>query len=66
MPVVLNTNACAVDPRIRSRSSLCSPVIIAMARMSARTPTVTPSVETNEMIEMKAWRRRASRYRSAI
>ena len=32
---------------MRSRSSLCRPVIIAIATMSASTPTVTPSVETN-------------------
>ena len=37
------------------------PVIIAIAMMSASTPTVTPSVETSEMIEMNACRRRASR-----
>ena len=54
MPVVLKTNACAVEPRMRSRSSLCRPVIIAIARISASTPTVTPSVDTSEMIEMNA------------
>src|ERR1043166_4757661 len=51
---------------MRSRSSCCRPVIKASAMTSAITPTVTPSVEMNEMTEMNACFRLASRYRSAI
>ena len=46
---------------MRSRSSCCSPVISASAMISAMTPTVTPSVEMNEMTEMNACFRLASR-----
>src|SRR6266540_870681 len=66
MPPRFQTYTCAVEPRMRSRSSCCKPVMIASAITSAMTPTVTPSVETSEMTEMNTWRRLARRYRSAI
>ena len=46
---------------MRSRISVCSPVVSASATTSAVTPTATPSAETNEISEMKACRRRATR-----
>ena len=46
---------------MRSRSSLCRPVISASAMTSAMTPTVTPRVEMSEMTEMNACFRLASR-----
>ena len=46
---------------MRSCSSPCRPVINASATISAITPTVTPSVETSEMTEMKTCRRLANR-----
>src|SRR5688572_17835685 len=55
----------AEDPRMRSCSSPCRPVISAIAMMSAITPTVTPRVETSEITEMKTCRRLANKYRSA-
>src|SRR5712691_6547864 len=54
-----------LEPRMRSRSSCWRPVISASAITSAMTPTVTPSVEMNEMTEMNACFRFASRYRRA-
>src|SRR3954470_18232816 len=57
---------CAFDPRIRSRSSPCRPVMTASAMTTAMTPTVTPTVEISEITETKACLRLASRYRSAI
>src|SRR6266540_930600 len=56
MPPRFQTYTCAVEPRMRSRSSCCKPVMIASAITSAMTPTVTPSVETSEMTEMNTWR----------
>ena len=50
-----------VDPTMRSRSSPCTPVISASAMISAITPTPTPTIDTAEMSEMNAWRRRAVR-----
>src|SRR5262245_19418990 len=56
---------CGFEPRMRSRTSCWRPVISASAMTSAITPTVTPSVEMNEMTEMNACLRLASRYRTA-
>jgi len=42
------------------------PVISACATTSAITPTATPAIDTAEISEMKACRRRASRYRVAM
>ncbi len=61
MPPVFETLMCACDPRMRSCSDCCSPVMTARAMMTAITPTVTPMVETSEMTEMKACFRFASR-----
>src|SRR6476660_5076735 len=57
---------CGFEPRMRSRSSCCRPVISASAMTSAITPTMTPSVEISEMTEMNACLRLATRYRSAM
>src|SRR6185436_2589602 len=66
MPPCFQTKMCGFDPRMRSRSSPCRPVIRARAITSAMTPTMTPSVEMSEMTEMNACLRLASRYLSAI
>ena len=42
MPPCFQTYTCALDPRMRSRSSPCSPVMSASAMTSAVTPTATP------------------------
>src|SRR5213594_652221 len=57
---------CGLAPTMRSRNSCCKPVINASATTSAMTPTVTPSVEMNEMTEMNACLRLASKYRNAM
>src|SRR5262245_25602793 len=57
---------CAVDPTMRFRSSLWTPVISASAMTSAMTPTPTPRIETAEISEMNACLRRAVRYRRAM
>src|SRR5262245_10941585 len=56
---------CAVDPRIRLRSSPWRPVMRARATTSARTPTATPMVENSDTREIDACCRRARRYRRA-
>src|SRR6187401_536508 len=50
---------------MRSLNSPCTPVISASAMMRAITPTPMPTIDTAEISEMKAWRRRAVRYRRA-
>jgi len=60
-PPGFQTNTCGWAPRMRSRSSVCNPVMSASAMTSAMTPTVTPSVEINEITEMNACFRLASR-----
>src|SRR5687767_13573719 len=57
---------CGLEARIRSRTSCINPVISASAMTSAITPTVTPSADTNEITEMNACFRLATRYRNAI
>jgi len=52
---------CACEPTMRSRISLWTPVMSASAMTSAITPTATPTIETPEISEMSAWRRRAVR-----
>ena len=61
MPPTLDTYTCGFDPRMRSRSSCCRPVITASAMTTAPTPTATPTVEISEMTEMNACFRFASR-----
>ncbi len=64
-PPGFQTNTWGLAPRIRSRNSVWSPVMSARAITRAMTPTVTPSVEINEITEMNACFRFASRYRRA-
>jgi hypothetical protein len=65
LPFGFEMYMCAVAPMMRSRVSPCTPVMSASATMTAITPTPTPRIETAEISEMNAWRRRAVRYRRA-